>query len=250
MNCICQRAYDTGFTGIPRVDARLQAHYDHWLDPDCIKRSYDHYHFGVPYNDAQRGPYCFVTKTKGHCLHEPCEHARHRPPTTVAKMRFYIESHCQAAFHYPDLVDNIDRSGDTRPEMDNVAHLGEQWDERQFQLHKYLTFSPPHRTFTHTTENGARVKTEQLPLRVIPIETFREEWATSLTELPLDDGLQPREASLDSLTAAGIVHVTENLELAATTAAKLARDAFLRMMDDPQELLAESVECGVEAVAA
>lgn len=278
MTCICQRAYDTGYTGIPRVDRRLQRHYDTWLDPDAIKRSYDHYHFGVPYTDAQRRPYCFVTKTKGFCVHEPCEHARHRPPTTVAKMRFYIEQNCPATVHYPNLLDTstvpeiadsggvsfetlgehekwgtpiyrrrfgtvADESGNKVADItclirtekqpsDRAIEERERWDAEQFRLHKNIGFVP-----------------RQARLSSIPVEDFREYVAEQLYGVdPMDTGTAPTTASLDQLTAAGVLHVTQNLELAASHAARLAGDAVLQMLDtDPQT---EPAECGVEVVAA
>jgi hypothetical protein len=106
MSCICQRVYDTGFTGIPRVDRRL-AHQYNVYGEDCIRRAHQHANLHVPYTDTPRNPFCFVTGTKGHCAHDSCEHARYRPPDTVRKMRWYIEHQvCKAAVHYPDVGEN------------------------------------------------------------------------------------------------------------------------------------------------
>ena len=95
--CWCQNAYDTGFTGNAAIDRRLAYHYEGWLDPDCIRRDYDHYAKHIPYVEhSSRRPYCFQSKkagtiTKPPCNHEACEHARHRAPETVKRMRFFIE---------------------------------------------------------------------------------------------------------------------------------------------------------------
>ena len=171
MECLCQRVYDTGFTGIPRVDRRLRHQYEVYGE-DCIHRAYDHANLHVPYTDSPRNPYCFVTKTKGACAHESCEHARYRPPDTVRKMRWYIEHElCKAHVHYPDLLNQIDRSGDTRPEMDNEVARTLQWDERQYQLHKSLGY-----------------RERQPRLTVTSPEQFREELTTALTGISLDAG--------------------------------------------------------------
>lgn len=226
-HCICQRAYDTGYTGVAKIDARLQAHYDHWLDTDSIRRSYDHVAFHIPYSDVPRSPYCFITGKRGRCPHEHCEHQRYRPPTTVAKMRFYIERVCPADVHYPELVADIDRSGDTRPEMDNDVHLRQQWDERQFKLHRWAG----------TSENPQR---EQ---QVTPRWKLTQDWidfqATQLTGLdpePVPEAVLQAEAGLTALSEA---------------AAVAAEDAFWQMMDElTDDQLAQAIEYGVDAVAA
>ena len=105
MNCLCQRVYDTGFTGNSRIDARLAHQYEVYGE-DCIKRAYDHANLHIPYTDTGRRPYCFVTKEQKVCAHESCEHARYRPPDTVRKMRWWIENTaCKAAVHYPDFLE-------------------------------------------------------------------------------------------------------------------------------------------------
>jgi len=97
--------YDTGFTGVPRIDKRL-AHQYKVYGEDCIKRAYDHANLHIPYTDTGRKPYCFVSKTQGVCNHEACEHGRYRPPDTVRKMRWWIEhTACKAAVHYPSFLE-------------------------------------------------------------------------------------------------------------------------------------------------
>ena len=111
MNCLCQRVYDSGFTGVPRIDARLRHQYEVYGE-DCIRRAYDHTNKHIPYSDTPRSPYCFVTKEKGVCNHESCDYARYRAPDTVRKMRYYIEHEaCKAAVHYPDFLDTESNGG-------------------------------------------------------------------------------------------------------------------------------------------
>jgi len=98
--------YDTGFTGIPRIDARLRHQYEVYGE-DCIRRAFDHDNGGALYTDVPRSPYCFIHKTKGVCDHASCERGRYRPPDTVRKMRWWIEqTACQAAVHYPSMLDD------------------------------------------------------------------------------------------------------------------------------------------------
>lgn len=222
MSCICQRAYDTGFTGITRVDRRLAHHYEVYGE-DCLRRSYDHYHFGVPYTDAPRRHYCFVSRTQTVCAHEACEHARYRPPTYVAKMRFYIESICTAATHYPELEDRssvpelassggieyatagvhekwgtplfLRRTATVRdhddapvaeitclqsryvPPSDRAIEERERWEDEMHRLHRQI---------------GYRERTPRLT--AIPVERFREELTTALTDISLDAGTLSAEA--------------------------------------------------------
>lgn len=108
--CWCQRAYDTGFTGVARIDRALERHYEFGtLDPSFFRRAYDHYASGRPYKGVPRAPYCFSAKVRGECppscrQPERCDHARYRPTNLAAKARFFIERHCPAAVHYPRLL--------------------------------------------------------------------------------------------------------------------------------------------------
>jgi hypothetical protein len=112
MTCLCQRVYDTGFTGNPRIDARLAHQYEVY-GQDCFKRAYDHANLHIPYTDTGRKPYCFVSKSQGVCNHEACEHGRYRPPDTVRKMRWWIEhTACKAAVHYPSFLED-----ESKPEV-------------------------------------------------------------------------------------------------------------------------------------
>lgn len=223
MNCLCQRVYDTGFTGIARIDARLAHQYEVYGE-DCIRRAFDHANRHIPYTDTPRRPYCFVTREQKACEHESCEHARYRPPDTVRKMRWYIEhSACKASVHYPSMLDDhtppevVAYGGVTyktggeetkygtpdflrrkRRVEENGQYLGtlhclqsthvpandsalaerEAWEDAMHRLHKRLEAATPHRTVTYEGR-----KTQQLPLRAISIESFREYVAESLFDL-------------------------------------------------------------------
>lgn len=206
--CLCERAYHTGFTGIPRVDRRLALRYEVYGD-DCLRRAYDHYNRGIAYTDTPRRPYCFVSKQQRVCTHAACEHARYRPPTMVAKMRHYVENVvCQSHTHYPEMAENIDRTGDTRPEMDNELHLSLQWDEREYRLLKSISYR-------EDAEREQRAKSRR---------TMNQEWieakATDLTGIdpePVPEAVRMAEAGL-------IRHSGE--------AAESAEAAFLAMLDE------------------
>lgn len=134
MNCLCQRVYDTGFTGNPKIDARLAHQYEVY-GQDCIKRAFDHDARTAPYTEVPRSPYCFVQKRKGNCRHHGCEWARYRAPDTVRKMRWWIETEaCKAHVHYPSMLD----SHNSQPEIPVSAGSSyESWGESKYGVPQY-----------------------------------------------------------------------------------------------------------------
>lgn len=136
--CICQRAYNTGLTGVRRIDRKLQSVIA-LSGHDWYRRSYDHHHRGVNYHEVtKRRPYCLATQTSGYpgCSHENCERARHRGPQYVSKARFYIESVCGAPAHYPGL--DLEGWGQSR---DVPVYRGASYEfgERKMTLADYFT---------------------------------------------------------------------------------------------------------------
>ena len=187
--CWCQNAYDTGFTGNAKVDARLAYHYEGWLDPDCIRRDYDHYAKHIPYVEfSSRRPYCFKSKRQVRCNHEACEHARHRAPQTVKRMRHFIEQNCPATCHYWKLHDNelwgslrIDRA-QVGPEIfESEARLA-AWDTVEYEHHKR---NPQADGRAYDPEVCPRTRTRPVRLNVISRTQFFEDYADGLC-LPVE----------------------------------------------------------------
>lgn len=272
--CMCQRAYDTGLTGVPRIDARLEGHYNHSVERDAIKRSYDHYHFGIPYVEwSAQPPYCFASGQRGECdmsitsyvngidpetgkpiwrLHtrEGCDYARLRPPKIVAQMRFYIESKCEATFHYPDL---------------ELAKLGRDRDWPVYAMQLY-DIGPPilHEGNDYgsveyirpagRSEDSDSVKQERLDwelyefAKLNPEQVKREKFEyRGQDSNALEDGDREKpvsydqvahqraegerqeklEAEANALLGPAIMQVTQNIELAWATAEKKLRREYL-----------------------
>lgn len=122
--CWCQRMYDTGFTGVPTLDARLRLHYEHWTDESAFRRCFDHFATGEPFTGG------YGKTFRGCPVAEDGRVCRDHPSDWIVKVRHWIEQHCPATIHYPALLQEAMYAGRDQTTIDEKDDkIAEQYED-------------------------------------------------------------------------------------------------------------------------